>query len=130
MNSRFKSGISEDYHRRKYRILTSNIMENLCLKLLLVISNGILTKMVSPINGKMKVVLEVQQVVAVMIIKMKEERMRSMKVVRRNTNWISTSIHLTLFNIQMLTQENQRIEYQTPEFLIYTRKQSSLIFGQ
>jgi hypothetical protein len=83
---RFKSGISEDYHQRKYRILTSNIMENFSLKLLLVISNGILTKMVSLINGK-KVVLEVQQVVAVMIIKMKEERMRSMKVVRRNTGW-------------------------------------------
>lgn len=76
----------------------------------------------------MKVVLlEVQLVAAVVIIKMKEEIKRSMKVAtRRSTSWISTSIHLTLFNIQTAIQESQRIEYQTPEFLIYTRKQSSL----
>ena len=74
------------------------------------------------------VLLEAQQVVAVVIIKMKEEIKKSMKVVRRNTSWISTSTHLTLFSIQMLTQENQRIEYQTPEFMTYTRKQLRLTF--
>jgi len=45
MNMRYKSGISEDYHQRKYRILTSNIMESLCHRLLQVISNLIWIKM-------------------------------------------------------------------------------------